>query len=135
MSGRQRVAYVFLGVVIGTCLSVGALIGVANYAPGVFLHWQQVITRAGLEDDPAQSLIDQSLVKSLIQDILSSEQGKALVNNIIRNQAPLTLQQMLEEAMESPEFRVALGEALDSFLKTEEGTALIRRLAEEIMTK
>ncbi|HHX10618.1 MAG TPA: hypothetical protein GX729_04555 [Firmicutes bacterium] len=135
MSGRQRIAYVCLGVVIGVCLSMGTLAGLAYYAPHVILDLQQAISGTVLDDDPAQALLDQSMVKSLVQDILCSEQGKALVNDIIRNQAPSTFRQMLDEAMASPEFRAALGEALGSFLNSDEGTELMRRLTQQIMTQ
>jgi hypothetical protein len=107
----------------------------ANYAPDVYFSWQQMITGTALEDDTAQLLPDQSVLKSLIQDILSSEQGKALVSDIIRTQAPLTWRQMLEEATGSVEFRETLVEALDSFFKTEEGATLIRRVVEDAMRR
>ncbi len=135
MSGKQQMAYILLGVAIGACLSMGALAGLAYYAPHVILSWQQTIAGTGSEDDSAQAVLDQSILKSLIQDILCSEQGKALVNDIMRSQAPLTLRQMLEEAMDSPEFREALGEALASFLSSPEGAELMRRLAEQIMSQ
>ncbi len=138
VSRGQRIAYLFLGIVIGICMSAGALLGLASYAPGYLLNWQQVLMGTGLADSPApgtQTLLDQTMLKSIIQDILASEQGKALVNDLIRSQAPLTISQLLEEAMDSPEFRVALGEALNSFLKTPEGSQLIRRIASEIMAQ
>ena len=138
MSRGQRIAYLLLGFVLGIGMSFGALIGLVNYAPNYLLDWQSVLTGTSLTVNPSpgtQTVLEQSMVKSTIQDILTSEQGKAVVNELIRDQAPIILKQIFEESMDSTEFRLALRESLDSFLKTPEGTELIRRIANEIIAK
>ena len=64
-----------------------------------------------------------------------SEQGKAIVNDLIRSQTPETLRELLKEVMNSSEFRSALGEALNDFLKTPEGKDVINRIAQEILAR
>jgi hypothetical protein len=137
LSKGQRIGYVFLGIIIGICISAGTVLGLSNYAPEYLLSWSGMLT--GTSMDPLAGkqnpLLDQTMLKGVIQDILASEQGKALVNDLIRNQAPETFRELLKEVMDSPEFRAELGKALGDFLKTPEGKDLINRIAKEVLTR
>jgi hypothetical protein len=136
-SQGQRFGYVFIGFLIGMCLSVGAWLGLANYAPSYLLGWQKTLTKTELEQQHglnAQIVPESNMIKSIIQDILTSEQGKAIVNELIQTQGPEILKQMLEESINSPEFRATLGKAINTFLKTPEGKQLIKQIANEILT-
>ncbi len=135
MSRGQRFGYMFLGVLIGICISAGILVGVSSYAPEYLLGLPGVNT---IFEDPARKqnpLLDQTMLKGIVQDILVSEQGKAIVNDLIRSQTPETLRELMKEVMNSSEFRSALGEALTDFLKTPEGKDVINRIAQEILAR
>ena len=138
MSKGQRIRYVFLGVIIGIFISAGILLSLLSFAPEYLVDWSGILARftakkpmAGQQD----LLLDQTMLKGIIQDILTSEQGKALVNDLIRSQTPETLQGLLKEIMDSPEFKIALGEALELFLNRPEGNLLIRRIAQKAITQ
>lgn len=138
MSKGQQISYVFLGIVIGICLSAGALLGLAGRAPEYLVDLQRRLAGSASTENPGagiHTMLDQAALKMLVQDILASEQGKALVKDLIQTQAPETIGQMLEGAMSSPEFRTALSEMLDSFFKTSEGKQLIKSIAKEILTQ
>lgn len=137
MSRAQRIGYVFLGVIIGVFMSAGILLGLSSFAPEYLLDRTEILTRftsknpiTGQQD----LLLDQTVLKGIIQDILTSEQGKALVNELIQSQTPETLQGLLKEVMDSPEFKVALGEALESFLNSPEGHRLVQQIVQRAIT-
>ncbi len=135
-SKGQQISYLFLGIVIGICLSAGALLGLAGHAPEYLMGLKHLLAGKASGESPGagiQTMLDQAALKMLVQDILASEQGKALVKDLIQTQAPETIGQMLEGAMSSPEFRRALSEMLDSFFKTSEGKRLIKNIAKEII--
>ncbi len=135
MSKAQRFGYVFLGVLIGICISAGALVGVISYAPEYLLGLPGAIAISEDSASKQNALLDQTMLKGIVQDILVSEQGKAIVNDLIKSQTPETLRELLKEAVNSPEFRTALGEALNDFLKTPEGKDIINRIAQEILAR
>ena len=138
MSFGRSAALLFLGVLLGIGLTIGTYYGVRQYAPGLIsLYLGRALGASPVQGGPGTTsapIIDSGAVKSIVQDILASEQGKAIVNDLIQSQSRESLDALFAQAMQSPEFRRALSDILSSFLKTEEGKNLLRSIAKDIMT-
>lgn len=138
MSFGRSAALVFLGILLGIGLTIGTYYGVRQYAPGlVSLYLGKALgasqTKGGPEAAPVP-IIDSSLVKGIVQDILASDQGKAIVSDLIQSQSKESLNDLLAQAMQSPEFRRALSDILSNFMKTEEGKNLLKSIAKDVLT-
>ncbi|MGE5579525.1 MAG: hypothetical protein ACM3WU_05695 [Bacillota bacterium] len=134
----RTIGVLFLGIVLGIGLTVGAYYGVREYAPELASRYLESIMGQGAPGGSATgsiiSGIDAGAVKGIVQDILTSEQGKAIVWDLFQGQSKETFEAFFKEAMKSPEFRQALSDALGQFLETAEGKELIRRIARETLT-
>jgi len=134
----RTIGVLFLGIVLGIALTIGAYYGVREYAPDLAIRYLESLMGQGAPGgSPTGSIlpgIDAGAVKSIVQDILSSEQGKAIVWDLFENQSKETFESFFKEAMKSPEFRQALADALGQFLETAEGKELIRRIARDALT-
>ncbi len=136
MSPGRVLALILLGVCLGVGLTVGAVFGVRQYSPSLWAKAVTYLAGLPLYAEPGTSgmaNIDLSLVKAMVQEILASDQGKAVVSELISSQSQETFQAFFDEAIQSPEFRSALSETLDTFLKSPEGKDLIRRVARDAM--
>ncbi len=138
MSFRRSAALVFLGVVLGIGLTVGTYYGVREYAPDLASYYLGRLLgtspQYGASDSGTDSGIDSAMVKGIVQDILASEQGRAIVWDLVQSQSKETFDAFFKEAMKSPEFRKALADALGTFLSSPEGKALLKRIASEALT-
>lgn len=135
LSAGRSAGLVFLGVVLGIGLTIGTYWGVREYAPDVAAYYAgRLLGSSDRSGQAGPPQIDSAVVKGLVQDILVSEQGKAIVHDLIRSQSKESLDGLFEEALKSPEFRKSLSEALGSFLRTEEGRDLLRSIAKEALT-
>lgn len=138
MSFGRSAALVFLGIVLGIGLTIGTYYGVREYAPDLASYY--LARTLGRSPQPGTSgsgtslPIDSAMVKSIVQDILVSDQGRAIVWDLIQSQSRESLDAFFREAMKSPEFRKALSEALGVFLRTEEGKALMKSIARDALT-
>ncbi len=88
---------------------------------------KSVADTLGLEIDPSQ-------VRSIVGDILSSDQGKAIMTDLMREGSRDMLEELIRQAAESPEFRKMLGEVLESFLSSPEGKELLKKVAETALS-
>ncbi len=135
MSIGRGIALVLLGVALGVGLTLGSYYGVKEYAPDLAVWYlerlggsgKSVADTLGLEIDPSQ-------VKAIVGDILASEQGRAIVTDLMQGQSREMLEGLIEEAMESPEFRKMLSEVLGSFLASPEGKELLKQIAKDILS-
>ena len=133
----RTIGLIFLGIVLGVGLTVGTYYGVREYAPDLASRYLASI----LSDDAtgesalgALPIMDSAMVKGIVQEVLSSEQGKAVLWDLVQNQSKETFEAFFKEAMKSAEFRQALGDALGEFLETPEGKELLKRIAREALT-
>lgn len=109
-----------MGIVLGITVVAGGLYGLWRFAPQV-LVWASGSTGDG------------TAVKGMVEDLLRSELAKDLVTQIIDERADEMVETFLIKALESSQFRKALAQALESFLKTPEGRSLVRKIAEELL--
>lgn len=136
LSPGRVIALVLIGVCLGIGLTVGITLGVRQYSPALWAKAVTYLTSLPLatgSNSAGTSNIDMSLVKAMVQEILASDQGKAVVSELISSQSQDTFKTFFNEAVNSPEFRSALLETLDAFLKSAEGKDLIRRVARDAM--
>ncbi len=133
----RSIGLVFLGIVLGIGLTLGTYYGVREYAPELAARYLASVlgekTSAG-EQGASGTGLDTSTVKGIVQEVLNSEQAKAVLRDLMQSQSKETFEAFFKEAVKSPEFRQALAEALESFLETAEGKAFLLRIATEIMT-
>ncbi len=138
MSLGRSVALVFLGVVLGIGLTVGTYYGVREYAPDLASRYLAKLLGSGsgtaANDSSRGFALDSTMVKNVVQDILSSEQGKAIIADLVQSQSKELFEAFFQEAMKSPDFRKALSDTLGTFLQSAEGKALLRRIATEVMS-
>lgn len=137
LSFGRTAALVFLGVILGLGMAVGTYYGVKEYAPDLAArYFARMLNLQPAPDSPdgTGSMIDSNMVKSVVQEVLGSDQGRAIISDFMRNQSKETFEAFFTEAMKSPEFRQALSNALGTFLESAEGKALLRRIASEVMT-
>ncbi len=137
MSPGRKFLLVFLGVCLGIGFTVGAVLGIRQYSPELWAKTAAYFMGLSRTPDSGQSEamgIDMTAVRGMIQEILTSDQGKAVVAEFIGSQSQDMYKTILEEAVRSPEFRKALADALDIFLKSQEGKDLIRRIVQETIT-
>lgn len=137
MSLGRSVALVLLGAILGVGLTIGAYYGVREYAPLVASRYLAGIlaglaSPAGPAGD-ASPTIDATTVRGIVQEILCSEQGKAMISDLVQSQPRETFEALFRQVMGSPEFRKALSDALGTFLETPEGKTLLRRIASEVV--
>lgn len=134
----RTIGVLFLGMVLGVGLTVGAYYGVREYAPQIATRYLESVMGQGAPGGSATGSIlpsiDAGIVKSIVQDVLTSEQGKAVVWDLFEGQSKETFESFFKEAMKSPEFRQALADALGQFLSTAEGKELIKRIARDALT-
>ncbi len=134
----RTVGLIFFGIVLGIGLTVGTYYGVKEYAPDLASRYLASILGEGSSaGGAAESIvpgIDSTMVRGIVQEILSSEQGKAIMWDLVQNQSRETFEAFFREAMKAPEFRQALADALGTFLATPEGKALLRKVASEALT-
>ena len=133
----RTIGLLFLGIVLGVGLTVGTYYGVREYAPDLASRYLASILGDGAGEGAAGSILpilDSSAVKGIVQEVLSSEQGKAVLWDLVQNQSKETFEAFFKEAMKSAEFRQALGDALGEFLETPEGKDLLKRVAREALT-
>lgn len=137
MSLGRTVALVFLGVVLGVGMTVGTYYGVKEYAPDLAARYlARLLNTTPAPDTPdgGGSVIDSAMIKNVVQEVLGSDQGRAIVSDFMQGQSKETFEAFFKEAMKSPEFRQALSDALGTFLESAEGKTLLRRIASEVMT-
>jgi hypothetical protein len=138
LSFRRSVGLVFLGVVLGIGLTIGTYYGVREYAPDVASHYVGrllgISSQPGAPDSGTGPGIDSATVRGVVQDILASEQGRAILWDLVQSQSRETFDAFFKEAMRSPEFRQALSDALGTFLSSPEGKALLKRVASDVLT-
>ncbi|HHX28043.1 MAG: hypothetical protein ACOX5Q_06235 [Bacillota bacterium] len=135
MSIGRGVALVLLGIALGVGLTVGSYYGVKEYAPDLAVWYlerlggpgKSVTETLGLEIDPSQ-------VRTIVGDILASDQGRAIVTDLIEGQSRETFESLVRQAMESPEFRRMLGEVLRDFLASPEGKELLRQIGKDVLS-
>jgi hypothetical protein len=127
----------FLGILLGICLSIGTVYAVRQFSPRL---WTQAMLYLAAKDstpdggdDNTIGGMDAGFVKGIVQDILTSEQGKAIVSDLVKSQSQSTFETFFSEAMKNPDFRLALSDALGTFLQSTEGKALVRKVAQEVM--
>lgn len=133
----RSIGLVFLGIVLGIGLTLGTYYGVKEYAPDLASRYLASILGEGTPSSGVAGNVmptDSAMVKGIVQEVLSSEQGKAIMWDLVQNQSKETFEAFFKEAMKSPEFRQALADALGTFLKTAEGKALLRQVAQEALT-
>ena len=133
----------FLGVVLGVGLTVGTYYGVKEYAPELASRYLSTILTDNADEGTRGAadakgtvlpVLDSGMVKGIVQDVLASEQGKAVLWDLVQSQSKETFEAFFQEAMKSAEFRKALGDALGQFLETAEGKELLRKIAREALT-
>jgi tyrosyl-tRNA synthetase len=133
---KRHFSSFFLGIFLGFTLSVGILIGIRTYAPQVAQKLMFPPETYSATEEHSQDIV-QDFVRSTVQDILASTQGKAIVSNLLNNQSQETFermfQELFQESMRSPEFRKALSDTLETFLESTEGKELLRRIAAEAL--
>ena len=137
MSLGRSIGLVFLGIVLGIGLTVGTYYGVREYAPDLASRYLARVLGTGAETGATGSAglgIDSAMVKGIVQEILASEQGKAIVSDLVQNQSKETFEAFFREAMKSPEFRKALSDSLGTFLESPEGKALLKHIVSEAIT-
>lgn len=135
MNTSRYVALILLGMALGVGLTIGSYYGVREYAPDLAVWYlerfggsgKSVADTLGLEIDPSQ-------VRSIVGDILSSDQGKTIMTDLMREGSRDMLEELIRQAAESPEFRKMLGEVLESFLSSPEGKELLKKVAETALS-
>jgi hypothetical protein len=135
---RKRPTLILLtGILLGVCLSFGSVYAIRQYSPD---WWAQTMLYLAAKDLTSTDTegntvggLDMDFVKGLVQDVLTSEQGKAIVSDLVRSQSQKTFEAFFSEAMKNPDFRLALSDALGDFLQSAEGKALVRKVAQEAM--
>jgi len=137
LSFGRSVALVFLGAVLGIGLTLGTYYGVKEYAPELASRYlAKILSTAPASDSPSDGIgmaVDPGMVRGVVQEILGSDQGRAIVSDFMRSQSKETFEAFFKEAMKSPEFRQALSDVLGTFLESPEGKALLRRVASEVI--
>lgn len=137
MSIKRSALLLILGTLLGVALTAGVLAGLGRYSPEFLRRFAVNIAQVPASPAPSNShgsVTDSSAVRKLVQDILSSDQGKAIVDDIIKNQSGDMLHSMLKEAVKSPEFRKTLSEVLESFFNSPEGKDLIKKIVRDLQT-
>ena len=127
MSVKRGILLVLLGVALGVGLTVGSYYGVREYAPHLATWY---LGRFAEASQPVQ--IDTAQVQALVSDILASEQGRAVVSDLMQGQSR-GFEELMKEAMKSPEFRQMLSDVLGTFLTSPEGKELLKRVARALM--
>lgn len=123
----------FFGVVLGLALAMGLIFGMSKWSPqSVGIIFASLGQKAAEGQGLNQGSV-QDLVKDTVQDILASPQVKTVISDLMNSQATDNFQKFFLEAMESQEFRKALGEALETFLKSPEGKELLRKIAADAL--
>jgi hypothetical protein len=120
---------------LGIGLTIGSYYGMKEYAPDLAVWYlkrlggpdKSVADTLGLEIDPSE-------VRSIVGDILSSDQGKAIVTDLMKGPSREMFEDLLRQAADSPEFRKMLSEVLESFLLSPEGKELLKNIAKEILS-
>ncbi len=77
--------------------------------------------------------IDETTVKAIVQEVLTSSQGKAVIWDMMQDQSQDAFDAMLKNALQSPELAKALADALVSYLETPEGKDVVRKIVSEAM--
>ncbi|MGI6662519.1 MAG: hypothetical protein ACOX4B_03445 [Bacillota bacterium] len=135
MKASRYVALILLGMALGIGLTIGSYYGMKEYAPDLAVWYlkrlggpdKSVADTLGLEIDPSE-------VRSIVGDILSSDQGKAIVTDLMKGPSREMFEDLLRQAADSPEFRKMLSEVLESFLLSPEGKELLKNIAKEILS-
>jgi hypothetical protein len=128
LSVKRGILLVLLGVALGVGLTVGSYYGVREYAPHLATWY---LGRFAEASQPVQ--IDTAQVQALVSDILASEQGRAVVSDLMQGQSREAFEELMKEAMKSPEFRQMLSDVLGTFLTSPEGKELLKRVAKEAL--
>ena len=121
MTAGKAVLLVTFGIVLGIALTIGAHAGIRENI--------SALIGIALGNPQYNGQLDPSVISGIIQDIFSSEQGKAIINDIIQNYSGETLDLIIKQAAQSLEFKKALTEVLESFLDSDEGRALVLKTA------
>lgn len=135
MKASRYVALILLGMALGIGLTIGSYYGMKEYAPDLAVWYlkrlggpdKSVADTLGLEIDPSE-------VRSIVGDILSSDQGKAILTDLMKGPSREMFEDLLRQAADSPEFRKMLSEVLESFLLSPEGKELLKNIAKEILS-
>jgi hypothetical protein len=135
LKASRYVALILLGMALGIGLTIGSYYGMKEYAPDLAVWYlkrlggpdKSVADTLGLEIDPSE-------VRSIVGDILSSDQGKAIVTDLMKGPSREMFEDLLRQAADSPEFRKMLSEVLESFLLSPEGKELLKNIAKEILS-
>ncbi len=128
---------IFLGIMLGVVILMVSVFCVWQFAPDLVARATGYLAMRGWSDERAgnsSASIDQLLLKGMVQDILSSDQARAIVSDVLDARTRDTFETFLIDAMKSTEFRKALADALETFLKSPEGKTLVRKIAEEMLT-
>lgn len=126
LSLSRGILLVLLGVALGIGLTIGSYYGVKEYAPDL-ASWYL----AKFAGKPGPVGMDSAQVQAIVGKILASDQGKAIVSDLMQGQSRQMLEDLLKDAMKSPEFRQTLNEMLGTFLASPEGKDLLKRIAKE----
>lgn len=125
---------IFLGVILGLAAVAGTYRGLGYIAPKVLAQLLGGSTSPDTGIKQQGSLpVDMSLIKGMVQEIICSEQGKAILSDLLKSQPRETFQAMFSEAMKSPEFRKSLSDALETFFTSQEGRELMTKIAREVL--
>lgn len=128
---------IFLGIMLGIIILMVSVFCVWQFAPDLAARATGYLAMRGWGDERAgdsPAALDQFLLKGMVQDILASDQAKAIMSDLLDARTRETFETFLIEAMKSTEFRKALADALETFLKSPEGRTLVRKIAEEMLT-
>lgn len=141
LSLGRSIILIFLGICLGIGLTLGTFFGIREYAPEYLPKVATFFLGSGIPqitqspgESGRQMALDPKIVGSIVQDILASDQGKVIIRDIMNSESRETLLSLLQEAMQSSEFRKALSDSLQSFLETQEGKELIKKIAKEALT-
>ncbi len=136
MMRKYPVLLFTLGLLLGLGLSVGALYGARAFVPD---FWTRAIdffaieaTKSGAGGGSPANIVDSSFVKGIVQDILTSDQTKAIVSEMVRDQSNDTFQTFFREALENPDVRKALKDALHDFLTSDDGKAILTQIIQDL---
>ncbi|HHW26466.1 MAG TPA: hypothetical protein GXX23_03880 [Firmicutes bacterium] len=128
----------FLGLLLGISLTLVTVYAVMQFSPNLLAQAMAYFAAKEIsptgENGETMNGIDTTFLKGMIQDILTSEQGKAIVSDLVKSQSQDTFETFFAEAMKNPDFRSALSDALGTFLQSAEGKALIKKVAQEAMS-
>jgi len=136
LTRKQRILFIFIGMFVGIALTCGLYFGIKQFAPQLIPHVLRFSNALTPEKDRLTGktgTVDITLVKDLVQEILASEQGKAIIQDLVENQSAQTLDSLFQEIMKSSECRKTLASAVESFLKTPEGKELINKITRDIL--